>query len=951
MSFFFTLFIYAVLFVLSDLLRTKPDLENAKPAGLGDFSFPTATEGRVVPLFWGTTQFSGPNVVWYGNLIQEAITDKIKTGMFSSKKVTTGYKYHIGVQYAFGRGGDDSRIRRIWIADDIVWSGTVVHEGTLTIDKPKLFGGNKLGNGGVVGTLQFFDGRSTQVASSYLSTYQKQGGDTPAYRGVTYLAPYIDPTYLGNSTSIKTWKFEIDRFPNGLALGSGKHIVNSADANPMNVLYELMTNTEWGLGYDVADIDTTNLSDAANTLYDEGNGFSMQIERAMQASELLKLLEAQVDGVVFQNQLTGKWQINLARDDYTPGTLREITNAKVKNFARGSWEDTTNQVRVPFFKRADSYKKTYGIAQDMSNVAIQNGVTVTASVNHPGVKDATLANTLAWRDLRSLSYPLAKGTLEVDRTFYDVQPAEVLEFTDANLNFDRLPIRMRRIDLGELENNKVILHFVQDIYAFEQGSFDDPPDTGWEPPEDDLNPFDADKQVCFEAPRALVSRNPEGGGLIDLLWAAARKKGVEVAFKMAERHSSGTPSGPFTEIAEIYDFMYIGSLSGDLDAGSATPLSTLIITASPDSQVNIEGAIQDLIDLAQLGTDLTNVILIDDEFMMPQSAQTSGPDIQLNNIYRAVFDSVQDDHASGAKVYIVSYGGGLSETALPAGQNVDVELLPFSLSDEVASGVPTIIQFTMADRIRKPYPPSFIKLNTVLWDATSVSFEYAGSDPEDYGITLLMNRRDYRTADGGDEVAAIVNDASTIFGDFPSFNSTNYDIQVRNDPDGSDTLLFTENISGASIDILRLKILKETDGVIPSKMRFVITAKHTYESVAYDALQDLYWDFTIATALTGDFNFSALDTSDISNIYTVDQAGVHNFVLSSAFTAGDIEYRVNSGSWVQLVAAASTTGATTSLSVSDTLEVRHLSNDTDALKQLTMTAPGGGTDGYAILFT
>ncbi len=43
-------------------------------------------------------------------------------------------------------------IRRVWIGEDEVFSGTVTHGNTLTIDEPNLFGGDKLGNGGIVGT-------------------------------------------------------------------------------------------------------------------------------------------------------------------------------------------------------------------------------------------------------------------------------------------------------------------------------------------------------------------------------------------------------------------------------------------------------------------------------------------------------------------------------------------------------------------------------------------------------------------------------------------------------------------------------------------------------------------------------------------------------------------------------------------------------------------------------
>lgn len=197
----------------------------------------------------------------------------------------------------------------------------------------------------------------------------------------------------------------------------------------------------------------------------------------------------------------------------------------------------------------------------------------------------------------------------------------------------------------------------------------------------------------------------------------------------------------------------------------------------------------------------------------------------------------------------------------------------------------------------------------------------------------------------------MLTDASNIYSDYPTLNSTTHEIDVRNDPDGLNTLLFTETTSLASLDILRIKILKNTSGVIPSKMRFAIRANHTYESVSYDSFYDLVWDFTITSSLSGQFNFGALDTNDVSNVYTADAAGTHNFSLTSSFTVGDVEYRVNSGTWTQLIAAGNTAGSIAGVSISDTIEIRHQSTDTDALKQIDMVPPGGGTSAYGILYT
>jgi hypothetical protein len=90
---FTAVLLYGALFVLAELLRPKPNIENAKPAGLGDFQFPTATEGRPVPILWGTVRQKGPNVVWYGDFEQVPMVVEVKTGLFSKEDQITGFKY------------------------------------------------------------------------------------------------------------------------------------------------------------------------------------------------------------------------------------------------------------------------------------------------------------------------------------------------------------------------------------------------------------------------------------------------------------------------------------------------------------------------------------------------------------------------------------------------------------------------------------------------------------------------------------------------------------------------------------------------------------------------------------------------------------------------------------------------------------------------------------------
>jgi len=57
-------------------LAAAPRPQSQKPAGFGDITAPTAEEGLEIPVLFGTRDFNGPNVVWYGDLKTVAIKSK-----------------------------------------------------------------------------------------------------------------------------------------------------------------------------------------------------------------------------------------------------------------------------------------------------------------------------------------------------------------------------------------------------------------------------------------------------------------------------------------------------------------------------------------------------------------------------------------------------------------------------------------------------------------------------------------------------------------------------------------------------------------------------------------------------------------------------------------------------------------------------------------------------------
>lgn len=958
MGFFITLILFAATFVLSEFLKPKPNIENARPSGLGDFNFPTATEERFVPIIWGTVKLEGPNVIWYGDLRQRAITESVKTGLFSSESVTRGYRYFIGIQMALCRGSGSAsapeqfELRRIFVDDEEIFNGSQ-GEGTIDIVLPRLFGGSQLGNGGLRGTISVRIGTETQTAPTYLTEFQQApNGDTPGYRGTAFVT--WEGGYIGNSTNIAPWSFEGRRIPNGLGLSTPT--VNSGnDLNPMNAVYELMTNDEWGLGFPPSDIDIAAFTAAADTLETEGNGVSFVWDRERDVSDILRELERQIDGVIYLDRSTGKWSVILARGGYDINSIPQIGESDViemSNLARGAWEDTQNFVKIQFNHRGREYQGTYAPAVDHGNIFIQGGDVKHSVLQYPMVKDPALANSIAWRELRTLSFPLAKVKLTVDRKFAALNPGNVIAWTDSDLGYNQLAMRINRVDLGNLQSGVVTLDLVQDVFTFEDPSFATPSDGDWDPPTNTMQPVPAIDSAVFEAPRAFLTRDGSSPD-VARIWAGARNQGDGAAsINILERHSSGAPSGPFSAAGSTFAFIEIGELDSDIGYGSTDGVTNATITIVPNPST--QDLILDALDPASdedIGVSLSNLALVDGELIGFQSAVANGSDIDLQNVHRGLLDTAQGPRAKDTRVFLIAAGGNMTSTVFPAGDIVDIKLQTTSTTDTLAEGDAPTIQVDLDNRALRPYLPSRMQANNSFWPSSvSVDASLIGAGVDERGIRFDLTRRDFRLTD---EVGSLTQDATVEFTGFPGSNSTVYLITVVADPSGANTTLFTTDPLGDEEQpVLRLDILSNNAGVLPTELGVRVRTRHTVSGVIYDSLDTLDFDFTVSSDLFDGDALGLLDTNDIAAAFTMSIAGGLDLNVGAALSGGGIvEARVNGGAFSTVISSGNTSGSLAGLSMGDSIEIRHTVPTASFETTLIATNDSAGVEAYAVLFS
>lgn len=677
-----------------------------------------------------------------------------------------------------------------------------------------------------------------------------------------------------------------------------------ADANPMNVAYKAFTEY---YGYPGTDIDTTNFTDAADTLDSEGNGMGLLLSDQTPISSLLKTVSAQIDGQFYLDPATGKIKVQLIRQDYIVANLLVLDQTNIKraeSFDRSTWAGTTNEMRIQFTNRINDYANAEALAIDRANMQIQGGKIVPKTFSFPGVCDATLANKLAWRELRLVSVPLAVARCSVMPDLWDqIHEGQPVVYSPEGTG---IVMRITSIRPGTRDADSISLELAEDIFSGATSL--GPIVSSWAQESIALEPFSLEE--ITDTPYAITRRNTTTDFNRIFSVAGATGKG-ETSYLLnvdGDDHGEGfiTPRGIL--------FADIGPADTTVELTTDLP-----VTSFPT-----------LTD-AQIGIDLLGLILVGDEFMAVRSAVAADYGMTLT-VYRGMCDTAQAAHSAAEDVWIVAAGYALSSVGGVAEDTVAVKLLPVRGVTTLPASEVTPTDVTYRNREMRPYPPRNLELN---------SSPFPASVDVDSGVTADFTRRDYRILD---EVSQLDTDAETVDPTFPAADSTEYCCKVY---DGVTLLFQTDWQTSPSIAVSKAKLFRYGDGYV-TPLTFAVGTRHT-NSGTKEAIQDLAHEAAIVSEVSDDTWLGVLDTYQTSYQYTAPEDGTYTVDLESAIDS-DVYYKLNGGAWTSCVTAGNTTGTILGVTATDIIEIKHEdSTTTDEELFVSITAPTSDNNAYGVL--
>jgi hypothetical protein len=566
-----------------------------------------SSQGLTLPVIYGRTRVAG-NLIWYGDFTTIEHKTTTRQGGKGGGGVTQEdikYTYEAAVMLALCEG-EISGVGRIWR------------------DKEKFDSLAQL-------RLTLMRGGDEQPLWTHLQQ-AKHTGQALNYSGTAYLC---SPNYeLTKSAQIYQHNFEV--------IGKLGYSGNIPDANPREIIRDLLTNQRYGCGFPADSIgDTDRYSNYCRAVgIFLSPAYTEQGEAQRNISELLEQTNSAAvfsqgrlkivpygDGNYSGNGAAyvadNKALYDLTDDDFIVSGAEDPVRVERKTNA-----DAFNQVQVEYLDRDNDYNVAIAEVKDQANIE-QYGLRPKEAVKMHGICNGKVAQKVAQQLLQRALYVRNEYEFKLGWKYCLLEPMDIVTLTDAGLGLNKTPVRITEIE----EDEEGVLSVKAEDYpvgVYTTSEYPTQPSLGYSA-DYNVSPGNAHAPVIFEAPLQLTGGEPQ-------IWMATAGGdmwgGAEVWVS--------TDGDSYTRVGAVNHKARFGSLTAALPNGAVFDrTNTLSVEISAGQMTG--GTEQD-------SRDLLTLCYVDGEFLAYANAELKGVGrYTLGNLTRGAYGSAIDSHAAGSQ--------------------------------------------------------------------------------------------------------------------------------------------------------------------------------------------------------------------------------------------------------------------------------------------------------------
>lgn len=515
------------------------------------------------------------------------------------------------------------------------------------------------------------------------------------------MSPYFKSIWVRVQSILNGWSGGSTWYPEKAIIQGSDHFADDGsripcnDMNPAHIIFKILTNASWGMGYTPSDLDEVSFKAAADTLFNENFGLSLAWRNEEAIEDFIGKILDTIDATLRINVITGKFELILIRDNYDVAklpTLNEDCVISVDSFERASWGNSPNEVILTYRDRNES--NAVVTVQNLSAIEIQGNV-ISSNQTYEGVHEPELATKIAQRELHALSTPLAKISLKTNRLGFLLQHGDVFRFQWDALGIASMPCRVMNITRGEFDDGTITIDAVEDVFGMPKQTYASQQEVLWTDtrprdilPVSNVRIWEAPYYdvVAFAGEAAVKQANMNDGNsfvrlLADAPNAAAQSYDALVAYKDVEtEYKKVLTQESFTSNFQLAD-----------PVGYLDEVLTVAWIENPPSKI-----------------EDTMYIVIKNEAMRIMSINEELGEIRVE---RAILDTLPDTHGIGEFGWITDARDGADETFHAQGDTLHYRLLTNTTRGTLSFENSTVFKATLEGRAYRPLPPANVMIN------------------------------------------------------------------------------------------------------------------------------------------------------------------------------------------------------------------------------------------------
>lgn len=567
--------------------------------------------------------------------------------------------------------------------------------GIEQIDAPNLFGGDKR-EGGIKGKLSIFMGAATQTIPTYIKTML--GGRVPDFRGLVTL--WYDGLLCSLNPYPKTWTVRVRRTVSGwdgevweptlATIWMGNGTIKAM--NPAHIIYECLTNRDWGRSFPRAFIGSS-FAVVAQTLFDENFGLCLRWNRQDDLSDFIQEVIDHIGGSFYVDRTTGLLEMSLLRDDYDPDLLLLFTYdtglISLEEDETVARDDLTNEVIINWhdpLKNKDRQVRMHNLAGVQSI-----GATKTSTTTYDGLPTAKLALRVAQRDLKAATNSLKRYKITLDRRARAIIPGSVFKIQALDKGIGEIILRAGKVSNAGGTSGAIAVEAVIDVFGLPSSTFVSEQPSEWIPP--DRTPVVASKRFLREATYGDFVQSLSSADL-----AAVDVDSSAVATIVA-RPSTASQSYRIASRIGSAEYKVIGS-------GVFAPYAEIVGDIGPyDTTVTFDNGID--LGLVTVG----GAVQIESEIVRLDDITSDDGISGTMTIARGCVDTIPHGHLNGTGFFFIDGAVGSDGLEYTLAEDVDVKIITVTSTQELDIALAPADTVNIKARQGRPWPPGKVLVN------------------------------------------------------------------------------------------------------------------------------------------------------------------------------------------------------------------------------------------------